>query len=171
VHQDRVDLFLLVQDQVEVVVPGPGGRDGEPAQQHRRGGLEEQLVPAGHAGSQVTGPDAALLEQLAGLTVDSLDPPDRVGPQVDVLEQAGQPDRARPGEPVERLRVGLGQVERARPPVLVVEQRVPSAQIGERLDPLLLRGPDEFHPPTGLGHARLLEPAMRLPTTGRTIPG
>src|SRR5580704_11132390 len=36
----------------------------------RRGGLEEQLVPAGHAEGQVAGPDAALLEQLAGLAME-----------------------------------------------------------------------------------------------------
>src|SRR6266536_70919 len=79
----------------------------------------------------------------------------RVGAQVDIGEQPGQPDRAALGEAVQRIGVGLSQVERACPPVLVVQQRVPPAQVGQRLDPLLLGGPDELQTPTAiiLGHA------------------
>jgi len=54
----------------------------------------------GHRGPARAGPDAALLEQLAGLAMDGLGPPDRVGAQVGVLEQPGQPDGAGSGETV-----------------------------------------------------------------------
>jgi hypothetical protein len=106
--------------------------------------------------------------------VDRLDPPDRVGAQVDVLEQPGQPDRAALGEAVQGVRVGLRQVERARPPVLVVQQRVPATQVGQGLDPLLLGGPDEFLTPTAiiLGHAgppRDERVGMRLPRPRRSM--
>ena len=119
-----------------------------------RGTITSWRVGA-RADGQVTGPDATLLEQLAGLAVDGLDPPDRVGPQIGVGKQPGQPDGAGSGEAVEGLRVGARQVERARPPVLVLQQRVPAAQVGQGRDPLLLGGPDEFQTPTviNLGHA------------------
>jgi len=103
----------------------------------------------------------------SGLAVDGLDPPDRVGAQVGVLEQPGQPRRAAFGEAVEGLRIGLRQVERGRPPVLVVQQRVPAAQVGQRLDPLLLGGPDELQTPTViiLGHARPPTGTRRHPSS------
>ena len=144
VQQHRVDLDLVVEGQVEVVVAGPGRRDRQPPQQHRGGRLEEQLVPAGQPGGQVAGPDSALLGELAGLAVDRLHPVDGVGPDVRVLEQAGEPAAAGLLEPLQRLGVGAGEVERAGPAVLVVEQRIAATQIGQRVDPLPLSGADQF---------------------------
>ena len=83
VQQDRVDLGLVVEDEVEVVVPGAGRRDRQPAQQHRggrarRNSSSQRARPV----ARYAGPDAALFQQLAGLAVDRLHPADRVGPDV-----------------------------------------------------------------------------------------
>ncbi len=146
VQKHRVDLGVVVEGEVEVVVPGPGRGDGEPAQQYRRGRFEEQLIPARQPGGQVGGPDAALLQQLAGLAVDGLHPADRIGPDVHVVEQFGEPDRPGPAELLQRLGIGGRQVERPGPAILVIQQRVPPAQIGERGDPPLPRRLDQLGP-------------------------
>ncbi len=148
-QQDRIHLGLVVEQEIEVVVPGPGRRDCQAAQQDGRGGLEKELVPPRHARRQVSRPDAAFLEQLPGLAVDHLDPADRVRPNVDVAEQPGQPDRPAAHEVRERLRVRLGQVERAGAPVLEIQQRVPPAQVGEGRGPMLLCGPNQLSAPIG----------------------
>ena len=144
VQQHRVHLDVVVEREVEVVVPGPRRGDGEPAQQHRRGRLEEQLVPPGQAGGQVARPDAALFGQLAGLAVDRLHAADRVGALVRVREQLREPCAAGLLEPLEDVGIGARQVERAGPSVFVVQQRVPPAEIGQRVDPLALRGGDQL---------------------------
>ena len=122
----------------------PGRGDRQAPQQHRRCGLKEQLVPPGQPGGQVAGPDAPLLGELAGLAVDRLHSADGVGPDVRVLEQAGEPAAAGLLEPLKRLGFGAGEVEGAGPAVQVVQQRIAAAQIGQRVDPLPLSGGDQL---------------------------
>src|SRR5262249_23716006 len=75
------------------------------------------------------------------------DPADRVGPQVRVAEQPGEPDRPGPAEPFQRIRVGAGQVQRSGPAVLVVEEGVAPAQVGQRGNPPRLRRRDQLGAP------------------------
>jgi len=96
-------------------------------------------------GATVASPDAALLGQFPRLAVDRLHPADRVRARVGVAEQTGQ--LSGPGllEPLGRVGVGAGQIEGAGPAVLVIQQRVPAAEVGQRVDPLPLRGGGEFY--------------------------
>ena len=165
VQQDGVDFGVVIEREVEVVVPRAGRRDRQRAEQDRCGRLEEQLVPAREAGGQVAGLDAAFLLQFARLAVDRLHAPDGVGPDVRVGEELGEPDVPALLKALDGIRVGVGQVERPCPAVLVVQQRVAAAQIGQRVRPLPLRGGDQGKPPglayvngafvDGLGEHRL----------------
>src|SRR5580704_18134179 len=47
-------------------------------------------------------------------------------------------------EALEDVGIGARQVECAGPSVFVVQQRVPPAEIGQRVDPLALRGGDQL---------------------------
>jgi hypothetical protein len=121
------------------------------------------------SGREISGPDAAFLQQLPGLPVDGLHAVDRIGPDIGVAEEPGEPDRAGPQEPVEDLRIGRCHIECAGPAVLVVEQRIPAAQVGEGSDPAGLGGSDQL----GTAAVTLLDLAiLRLPgPAGLRLPG